>query len=447
MQIIAGLLRWVRGFIPNGTLTRAVMALAGASALAQVFSLLVAPILTRIYTPDDYGALAVFNSLLGMTLIFATFRYELAVVLPREDDRALDVLALCIAILVTMTAVAGLAVWYLGDWLASVMDSPALMPWMWLIPVGVLSLGLYRVLSHWTLRRKRYKELARTKFSQSILGTSTMLAVGAVYAGPLGLLLGAIISQAAGVFLLQRDAVAAARKRTSRLSIERLTSAAYEYREFPLFASGAALLNTLAPSLPPLLLSALYAPEVAGWFGLAGKVVFMPLKLVGIALGQVFLSEAADIMRNRPNDLPGMFSRVTKRMLLPGAAIPVGGAISPFAFPILFGPEWAMAGTYAACMSVFCALQIVVSPISTIVFVRKRVGVQMVFDAIRAALVCIALCLPAVLHLSALVAVLSYSFVMAAMYGVYYIAYRKIALTPLSAAEMAAVLTSREETD
>jgi len=436
----------LRRFIPGGPLGRAVALLAGGSALAQVISILAAPISTRLYSPEDYGTVAVFNALMGLIIIVASLRYELAIPLPGEDHRALDVVALCFGILTSTVVLTGAFVWFEADWLAGLMKNEALADWAWLLPIGVFGAGTYQVLNYWTLRRRRYKELAQTKFSQSILATFTMLSVGAIYGGPLGLILSAIVAQAAGILLLQRDARAVARTRQSPVTSAAVFSAAREYRQFPLYASGAALLNSLGGALPPLLLSSFYGEEVTGWFSLAYKVMLLPLSLVGIAVGQVFLGEAAEVVRDRPGELPGLFTRVTGRLMLLGLLIVAGGAVSPFAFPIIFGARWGPAGVYAACLSVFCAAQLVVSPISTVVIVRKRMGVQLTFDALRAVLVALALWLPAQLQLPGVVAVAAYSLAMLLTYGLYYVVYRKIALAPSETPARAGNLTLPQAT-
>jgi O-antigen/teichoic acid export membrane protein len=73
--------------------------------LAQGVSLLAVPVSTRLYTPSDYGVLAVYNSLLALALIFSSFRYELAILQPREDDQSLDVLVLCVSIVIVLTLI------------------------------------------------------------------------------------------------------------------------------------------------------------------------------------------------------------------------------------------------------------------------------------------------------------------------------------------------------
>ena len=50
--------------------------IAKANIFAQLLSIIFLPILTRLYTPDEYGVLALFTSLLGFIAAFATFRLD-----------------------------------------------------------------------------------------------------------------------------------------------------------------------------------------------------------------------------------------------------------------------------------------------------------------------------------------------------------------------------------
>ncbi len=57
---------------------------------------------------------------------------------------------------------------------------------------------------------------------------------------------------------------------------------------FPLFSAGATILNHAATTLPPIMLAAFYTPQVTGLFGLAQRMISLPMVLVGAAVSQVF---------------------------------------------------------------------------------------------------------------------------------------------------------------
>lgn len=75
-----------------------VSVLASGSIVAQVISVLISPVLSRIYSPEDYGLLAVFLSVLNMFAVVLCFRYELAIVLPKDESDAINLVKLCLMI-------------------------------------------------------------------------------------------------------------------------------------------------------------------------------------------------------------------------------------------------------------------------------------------------------------------------------------------------------------
>jgi O-antigen/teichoic acid export membrane protein len=176
-----------------------------------------------------------------------------------------------------------------------------------------------------------------------------------------------------------------------------------------------------------LLLGAFFDKEVVGSFSLAQRLVALPMALLGSAVGQVFMAEGAELVRERPAELPAFFRRVSRKMLLPALGLLCLGAVCPFAFPIVFGPPWKTAGLYAAMLSVSCAAQLIVSPTSNISILTQRQGLQFALDALRMVAVVLAIWLPSRYGAGAAVAMGCYATVVTALYGVYYQAFLRIA--------------------
>lgn len=420
---------FLKKITPTGGISRAVAVLAGGSVLAQLISIIAAPISTRLYTPADYGVFSVFSALLGTVSIVASLRYELAIPLPKEDTESLDILTVCFLLLGVSFISTTVLVWLYADKIAGLTGSPNLRKWLWLLPFGAIGAGIYQALNYWALRRQKYTELAKTKFSQSVLGTGSMLGVAVWVPGPVGLLVSSILSQAAGIMLLQGDARVVAGSKGYRIGWGNLIKAAKSYRSFAFFAAGAALLNSAGSILPPLMFSRLYGEQVTGWFGMAQKVMLMPMSIVGAAVSQVFLGEAAKYVHGNPHDLQTIFSKATKKLVPFAVVIVAVGFTSPFVFPIVFGENWHTAGVYAAWISIYCGLQLIVSPISSVATLKKRQDIQFSLDLLRAILVCASLYLPSVMGGAGIDAVVSYSVVMSVMYLIYYAVYRKIVMT------------------
>ncbi|MEW6216689.1 MAG: oligosaccharide flippase family protein, partial [Candidatus Bipolaricaulota bacterium] len=259
-------LQALRRFIPRGGFGRSVAVLAGGTALGQTVTILASPLLTRLYDPQDFGIAAVYTSLLSIFSVVASLRYELAIPLPEEEPTAANVLWFSLLMVGLTACVAGLGVWFLGGKLVHLVNSPGLRPFLWLLPLGMALVGTYQVFSYWAIRREAFPRLARTKVTQGVSSVAVQLLFGFAYAGPLGLLLGRVVGQAAGVGTL---ALLARRRDAEALrawSWQRMRYVALRYRRFPMLSSGAALINALGLQVPVLLLSSLYGAQVVGHF-------------------------------------------------------------------------------------------------------------------------------------------------------------------------------------
>ena len=137
-------LRWLS--TPSGGFARHVMTLASGTAIAQLLLVLATPILTRLYTPADYGTLAVYASTLTVLLVLASLRYESAVPLPEDEDVAGSVLAIALLVLAGMVMLVSVLVWLAGDAFVARANAQRLRPYLWLLPVGLLGAGAYQAL-------------------------------------------------------------------------------------------------------------------------------------------------------------------------------------------------------------------------------------------------------------------------------------------------------------
>ena len=355
--------------------------LASGSAMGQLLLALALPLLARLYSPADYGTLAVYSSLLAVLVVLASLRYEMAIPLPENDNAAASLLVLAFALLTTMAAVVSLLVWLAGDSFVAAVKVPTLRPYLWLIPLGFLGAGAYQALSYWAIRRRAFGQLARTRFSQGAGQVITQVAAGVAGAGAPGLLVGDLVGRVAGggglALLAWRERPAG---RVTRASV---VEAAVRYRRFPLLTTWSGVLNVGGLQLPSILFSAGFGAAAAGLYALSYKMLVLPTMLAGQAVGQVFLSRAAAVAQE-----PERLRQLTEHTALAlfAGGLPVFGAVAlggPRLFATVMGTEWEPAGRYAQLLAPWFALWLVSSPLSGLLSVREWQGSALAFSAIE----------------------------------------------------------------
>lgn len=362
----------LRQLFPKSAFTRSIAVLTGANVIGQIIVVVASPLLTRLYSPEQMGMLSAFTSLLMILLAVACWLYEMAIPLPDDPKRAVNLVALSIVIVIGMSIVSGLGIVLFGEHIAKSVNTPALTPYLWILPIALLGAGMYQALNYWAVREKQFACVARTRMHESTAIVLTQLGLGLLKWGAAGLLIGIAVGRLVSNVALIRLMYKQHKQSIKSVSTKMMREVAYRYRRFPLISSWSSLLNAIAFQLPYLLLTGLYGPHVLGLVALAQRVLGLPFNLLGTSVGQVYLAEAARLKRN-PYQLHRLFWKTVKNMAFLG--IPVIGLIiftAPWAFAVVFGSHWMQSGQYLQAMGVMFLMQLVATPIKGSLYVLER---------------------------------------------------------------------------
>jgi O-antigen/teichoic acid export membrane protein len=359
--------------LPAGSFARNVITLMTGTTFAQVLTIIVAPILTRLYGPEDYGVSALYTSILGIFTVIACWRYELAIVLPKKDRDAANVMALSISICFGMAVLTLVLVAFFRIPIANILGAPELASWLWFMPLSLIAAGLFQAFNYWSTRRKQFKRLAARTITQSTVTAITRLGAGLVLnPGPGGLIGGSIFGQlvATGQLAWQiiRDE---GRIIISYVNIKNFKRVLVRYKRFPLFDSWASMLNTASTMLPALLLGYFFTPAVVGHYSLGQNILAAPMGVIGGSIAQVFFPQASEARHggNLGQLTLDMFQRLLTLGFVPILLIAV---VAPDLFAIIFGEQWWAAGVYVRWLSLWMLFVFISSPISTTYTVLER---------------------------------------------------------------------------
>jgi O-antigen/teichoic acid export membrane protein len=405
---------------------RNIAILAGGTAVGQILSVLASPLLTRIYSPDDFGILSVYASLLGIVSVAAGLRYELAIPLPQEEQEAAQLLLVSLFCVILTSTFTLIFVFLFGNSFAQLVRLPTLAPYLWLLPLSILLAGNYQAFSYWSIRHKSFKQLSQTRIYQSLGAIVTQLSLGILGLHPSGLILGQIVGQTTGMTTLAKPFLA--RYSFFNWPFSSLRGIAIRYRNFPLYSASSAFLNNSGLYLPAFLLASLYGSQVAGWFALGDRIIKTPLNLIGQSTSQVYLAEIANLARDNPKKLLHLYRLVSKRLFLFGVLLLIPlGIIAPWLFSIVFGEAWYQAGFYVRIMTTLYLGQFVVNPLSQTLNVLEKQATLALLDGLRVVLVIAAIAIPQYLGNTEVLAILLYTIVMTGVYAAFWlITYRQL---------------------
>lgn len=363
------------GLLPRSSFARSVGTLIGGTAGSQALAVLAAPIVTRLFTPKDFGVLAVFAGILSVLTAFAGLRYELAIPLPEDDQEAANVavLALIIVVLISLSSVVVVLVG--GGFISDMLNVPGLSRHLWLLPIGVLAVGAYQVFNYWAVRTKTFAAISGTNMKQSI--TSIAVQLVGYPLGPLALLIAHVAGQSMGSLSLGKAALK--RPQFGRVRVAGVLEAAKRYRRFPMYSTWTGLLNTGGVQLPALLFAALFHPAAAGLYILTNRVLSMPMTIIGRAIGTYFFAHAADAHREKrmAQLVAGMHQRLAQIAMPPVLVFLLAG---PELFAFVFGDAWREAGVFARWMAPWLYVTFVTSPLNALFDVVERQSLELLFE-------------------------------------------------------------------
>ena len=356
---------------PRSGAARQVLTLMSGTGLAQLIPIAISPLLTRLYAPADFGVAALYASVSAVLIIIGSARYELALLLPRDEAESLDLLALALGINVVVGLLALLLVLTLGTTFAQWLGSPALGPWLLLTPLSVVFSGLINALTVWSNRSSAYRLISTSRVLQSAAAGVAMIALGQTHGGPQGLLIGTVLGQAVGAAAL---VVPFWRRWGARLCAVRWRGARAQglrYREFPAVNLPHALLDALQASGVIALIGGLFGPGLLGLYSFGNRVLRTPMATVGSAVAQVFQKRVADALHHGGNVRTLVIGVLRRLGLVACLMIPVL-AMAPMLFAFVFGEAWREAGVYSQILGPWMLLNFLLSPLSQLPLLLGR---------------------------------------------------------------------------
>lgn len=375
--------------------SKGALALILGTAIGQVVTLAVTPVLARMYSDTDFGYLSLVLSSASIAAPAAALRLESALMLPRSKRDAtalLGVGVLSAVIVSTLSAGVLTLLFAMG-----LLENMARLPWIALwVAVIVFLTAAFTLLSQYALRGHRYGPVARRSVYQSALAAGAQLGFGLVAPTPTGLIGGYALGRMAGIAPLTL-ALRAELERFSRADVWKVLR---EYWRFPVLFTPSAVLNSAGLVLPVLFVGTWFSVADAGQWAMADRLLAAPLVLVATSVGQVAEAHMSETYRESRPGLARYYLAVsgvlaTLSVLLVTTIVFVG----PWLVPVFLGSGWGSVAEIMIALLPMLATRLIVSPMSKVLIVLQHGTWNLVLDIMRVVFVLIAIIAATSLHL------------------------------------------------
>lgn len=347
---------------------RNVATLASGTIISQLVVIGVSPLLSRIYSVESFGFLALFTSYMVISAVVSTGRYELAMGLPEKDDDSRKLFQLIIYLGFTVSIFYLLVIIVAKEILHLESKFEILKHWwIYLAPLYIFFIALYSGLGYWLQRKKNYKKITYTNALQVILAALFSVIFGILKIES-GLILSLILAIIIATIYLLSDYL----KENKGFSFAEVKEQGKKYISFPKHMIVSDLSLTAGQQLTPILFSFLYSTTVVGFFSMANRMLRLPNIVITSSIGNVFRNDAIDEIRKVGN-CKALYESTFKKLIYMSLPIyMIIFIVSPFLFKILFGAVWLEAGYYARIITLFLFIEFVATPLNTLYYVKEK---------------------------------------------------------------------------
>ena len=354
-----------------------VFKLVSASLIAQIIGLLLVPVITRLYSPDDFGIFQLVISVASIVGVASCLSYHTAIMLPKKDSEAQDILVLCFILLFSIIFIVLLSTIVFPTKIATYLNAPEIVEYLPYLSLFILVDGVFSIYNYWLTRKEQFGVLASSRVSRALTTKVLQIILGIYLMSPAGLIIGHISGYTVSDFMMIAKSPSL-RELGSKVSIKSLKEVAVRYKKFPIYSMPSAFATNLSVQVPSLMLAMFYDTNVVGLYALSYTVVNMPSNMIGRSLGQAFFQKATFDQNNKGSVKTisyKVYSSLVSLGLFPMLVLMI---ISEDLFQFAFGSEWIAAGTYTRILIPWLFLVFISSPLSSLfnVFEKQDVGLK-----------------------------------------------------------------------
>jgi O-antigen/teichoic acid export membrane protein len=322
---------------------RNVITLLTGNTIAQAISLLAIPLLTRLYTPEEFGSVALFLSIANVLAIASTGRYDMAIVPAKRSGEAFHLMVGSIVLSLIFSTILLILLVFIKSKVVHFFGDKSFNTILWFIPLLVFLIGSHKSFHYWFNRRRNYKTLAVNRVAQSSTQTAAKLARNLFSNGYWGLAIGTIVGESIAWVHFMYRFIRTDLWRFKYLSYKKTFLAFKQYANFPKYLMPMGVINTISVHILIFSLSAIASSAFVGLYERAWRVINLPLSLMSNAFGSVFFEKMTKTQFPKKVYVASYFVNLTIAavILLP---IALWGELI---FGFVLGNDWEVAGKIA----------------------------------------------------------------------------------------------------
>lgn len=346
--------------------------LLAGTILAQIITFGLSPFLTRLYSPEDFGILSLFMSISAIFSVIAAGRYELAIVLPKEDKDAHNIIVLSV-ILTTFTAIFSFIILSIFNTsISNFTKNSDISKWLYFVFISIFFSGIYQIFNNYSIRNKTFRNNSYSRVIQAFSMTGIQLVLGYISFGASGLIIGTIVGQVFAAIILAWSWISSYKNNKAIISKSVISYNFKRYNNFLKINTPHSLIDSIQDNGIIFVITYLFSQTVLGSYAFAFRILKAPVGILGSAMYQVFYQRASQAF-NEGQDIRRLIRKLYFNLFIIGFPVFTILMIStPFIFEFIFGKEWRLSGEIAQILCPWLFLNFMASPVSCIILIMNK---------------------------------------------------------------------------
>lgn len=348
-----------------------VLTLSVVPLISQLVGLLLLPVITRIYSPSDFGLFNTFSAIVAFLGVFSTLAYHSSILLPKKDESASSILISCLFSSVLFSLFVLILIVFFYNKIILFFKIEDLEAYIFLIPIFIFLHGFFQTMRYWNSRIKNFKKIAQSKISEVISNKSFSIGYGLVVLNNVGgliysLLIASIIKN---LFLL--FSIKNLKYIFFNIQIEKIFTVLSKYKKFPIFSLPSELLSRVPALLIVFFVLNFFDSGLLGNYSLTISVLAVPTVFFTSSIIEAFSPRVAQAIHSNTHlkVLEEVYERIfSTTFLIFVVLIFFGDKL----FSFVFGSSWIIAGVLAQILAIRSLFEVVTTPILSLTAIVQK---------------------------------------------------------------------------
>lgn len=353
--------------------------LIGTSA-AQVIPVVASLILTRIYTPEEYGLLAIFVSLVTIMGTIVTLRYELAILVPTKEQDAVNITILSIvSSLIISLLIFSILLGFKNE-ILDALNIKSLGNWLFLVPIATLFMGIYNSLNYLATRVGLFKVISKTRIYQALYSSIAQILLGLMHMGVGGLIIGATLSNIIGNLKIIGKLLDSTKDEIKRFRPKDAYSLAKRYSDYPKYSVPSTIFNNVSLHSMSFIIPTFFSASLLGQYSLSQRIIILPMKVISNSISQVFLNEASMELKKSNTTKNSFISTFKKLVCISLPLYTILFFVVKDLIILAFGETWEPAGEISQMLIILLFFRFIVTPLSNVLNLYEKQKIVLIWQ-------------------------------------------------------------------